>query len=61
MNKITVSVPVKTRLPLMAWLLAALVTLFSTVSSILNFAPASNQIQLGLEQATVQVRQASVN
>ena len=34
MIKITGSVPVKTRLPLMAWVLAGLVTLFSMVSSL---------------------------
>jgi hypothetical protein len=54
-------VPVKTRLPLMAWMLAGLITLFSTVSSLLHFVPASNQTQMLLGQATVQVRQASVN
>jgi hypothetical protein len=60
MTKIT-GIPVKTRLPLMAWMLAGLITLFSTVSSLLHFAPAENQTQLLLGQAPVQVRQASVN
>ena len=34
MIKVTCGVPVKTRLPLTAWILAALVTLFSMVSSL---------------------------
>jgi hypothetical protein len=42
-------------------MLAGLITLFSTVSSLLHFAPAENQTQLLLGQAPVQVRQASVN
>jgi hypothetical protein len=57
MTKIT-GVP---RLPLMAWMLAGLITLFSTVSSLLHFAPAANQNELLLGQTTMQVRQASVN
>ena len=43
MIKIAGSVPVKTRLPLTAWVLAGLVTLFSMVSSLVHVTPASNQ------------------
>ena len=52
----------KTRLPLIAWVLAGLVTLFSMVSSLMHVAPASNQTQSLSEQATVPGRdhQASV-
>jgi hypothetical protein len=41
MMKIIGGVPVKTRLPLTAWGLAALVALFSMISSLLDFGPAS--------------------
>ena len=58
MIKITGSVPVNTRLPLTAWVLAGLVTLFSMVSSLVHIAPASNQAQLLSEQAAVTVREA---
>jgi hypothetical protein len=64
MIKITASVPVKTRLPLTAWVLAGVVTLFSMVSSLVHIAPASNHIQSLSEQATVpakETHQASVN
>ena len=58
------SVPVKTRLPLTAWVLAGVVTLFSLVSSLVHIAPASNHLQSLSEQATVsakEIHQASVN
>jgi hypothetical protein len=58
MIKITGSVPVKTRLPLTAWVLAGLVTLFSMVSSLVHVAPASNQTHSLSEQATVPVKEA---
>ena len=41
MIKITCGVPVKTRLPLTAWILAALVTLFSMGSSLVHVASPS--------------------
>jgi hypothetical protein len=53
MVKIAGSVPLKTRLPLTAWVLAGLVALFSTVSSLVHVAPASDQTQLMSKQATV--------
>ena len=62
MIKITGSVPVKTRLPLTAWVLAGLVTLFSVLSSLVHVTPASNQAVS--EQVTVvakEAHQASVN
>jgi hypothetical protein len=64
MIKITGSVPVKTRLPLTAWVLAGLVTLFSVVSSLVHVTPASNQALSVSEQVTVSAKeahQASVN
>ena len=51
MIKIAGSVPVKTRLPLTAWVLAGLVTLFSMVSSLGHVTPASNQTLMVSEQA----------
>ena len=62
MIKIAGSVPVKTRLPPAAWVLAGLVTLFSMVSSLVHVTPASNQALLVSEQVTVPGRdhQASV-
>jgi hypothetical protein len=59
MIKITSSVPVKTRLPLTAWVIAGLVTLFSMVSSLVHVAPASHQMLS--EQATTEANQASVS
>jgi hypothetical protein len=44
------SLPVRTRLPLAAWAVAGLVTLFSIASSLLHLAPVS--FNGGLEQAT---------
>jgi hypothetical protein len=43
MIKITGSLPVKSRLPLSAWLLAALVTVFSVASSLINVGVMPNQ------------------
>ena len=64
MIKIAGSVPVKTRLPLTAWVFAGLVTLFSVVSSLVHVTPASNQALSVSEQLTVSAKeahQASVN
>ena len=64
MIKITGSVPVKTRLPLTAWVLAGLVALFLVVSSLVHVTPASNQALSVSEQLTVSAKeahQASVN
>jgi hypothetical protein len=58
------SVPVKTCLPLTAWVLAGVVTLFSMLSSLVHIAPASNHIESLSEQATLpakETHQASVN
>ena len=51
------SVPVKTRLPLTAWVLAGLVTLFSMVSSLVHVT-ASNQALSLSEQVTVPAKEA---
>lgn len=59
MINITGTVPVKTRLPLTAWVLARLVTLFSIVSSLVHVAPASHQTQMLSEQATTSVQEGS--
>ena len=61
MIKITGSVPLKTRLPLAAWVIAGLVTLFSMASSVVHVAPASNQTHSLSVEAAVQARQASVS
>ena len=58
MIKITGSVPVKTRLPLTAWVLAGLVALFSVVSSLVHVTPASNQALSVSEQLTVSAKEA---
>lgn len=53
MTKIAHSLPVRTRLPLAAWAVAALVTLFSIASSLLHLSPVSfNGGGTGVEQAT---------
>ncbi len=41
MRKCPSSLPVRTRLPLAAWAVAALVTLFSIASTLLHLAPGS--------------------
>ena len=61
MIKITGGVPVKTRLPLTAWVLAGLVTLFSMVSSLVHLAPVSNQAVSLSEQPVKEAHQASVS
>jgi hypothetical protein len=58
MIKIAGDVLVKTRLPLTAWVLAGLVTLFSVVSSLVHVTPASNQ---ALSVSAKETHQASVN
>jgi hypothetical protein len=55
MIKITGGVPVKTRLPLTAWVLAGLVTLFSMVSSLVHVTPASSQ---AVSEQAVPVKEA---
>ena len=61
MIKITGNVPLKTRLPLAAWVIAGLVTLFSMASSVVHVAPASNQTHSLSVEAAVQGHQASVS
>jgi hypothetical protein len=56
MRKIAGSLPVKTRVPLAAWILAGLVTLFSMLSS-LQFGSAPSVAQ----QTAKAFHQASVN
>lgn len=58
MIKITGSPLVKTRLPLTAWVLAGLVTLFSMVSSLVHVAPASDQALSLSEQVLVPTKKA---
>jgi hypothetical protein len=62
MSKMTAGVPVKTRLPLTAWVLAGVVTLFSMASSLVHNAPASNHSQLSAETVPVkEIHQASAS
>ena len=42
MSNFAFGVPVKTRLPLKVWTMAAIVTLFSLLSSMMNFHAAPN-------------------
>lgn len=56
MVKITGGIPVKTRLPVTAWVLAGLITLFSMVSSFVHVAPPSPQVLS--EQATTPIQEA---
>jgi hypothetical protein len=58
MIKITGSVPVKTRLPLTAWVLAGLVTLFSVVSSLVHITPALNRALSVSAQVTMPAKEA---
>lgn len=58
MIKITGRIPVKTRLPLTAWVLAGLVTLFSMVSSLVHVTPAPSQALSLSEQVTVPAKEA---
>jgi len=49
MINFTFSVPVKTRLPSRAWMLAAIATLFSLASSLLySHTPADNTLYAGM-------------
>ncbi len=53
MHKHPSSLPVRTRLPLAAWAVAGLVTLFSIASTLLHLAPVSfNGGATSIEQAT---------
>jgi len=58
MIKITAGATVKTRVPLIAWVLAGLVTVFSMVSSLVHVTPASNQALSVSEQVTVPAKEA---
>jgi len=51
-------VPIKTRLPLTAWVLAGLLTLFSVASSLMHIAPSSAVADQGREP---RAHHASVN
>jgi hypothetical protein len=48
MINFTLGVPVKTRLPLRAWTLAAVVTLFSLASSIIHHDASDHAIYAGM-------------
>jgi hypothetical protein len=52
MIKLPNTIPVRTRLPLSAWAIAALVTIFSLVSSALHLSPVASGSAARLEQAT---------
>ena len=53
MIKIAGTLPVKSRLPLSAWLLAALVTVFSFASSLINLGMMPNQaISIGRRETS---------
>ena len=51
MLKIPNSIPVKTRLPLSAWAVAAVLTLFSVLSSALHLSPADHQAGANLQHS----------
>jgi len=52
MIKLPNTIPVRTRLPLSAWAVAALVTNFSLVSSALHLSPVASSSAARIEQAT---------
>ena len=60
MMKIPNSIPVKTRLPLSAWAVAALVSFFCVVSSLLHLSPADHQADARVEQVNVHGDQAKI-
>ena len=60
MLKIPNSIPVKTRLPLSAWAVAAVLTLFSVASSMLHLSPVDHQANAHVETVTQPVSQAGV-
>lgn len=51
MLKIPETVPVRTRVPLPVWAAAAVVTLFSLMSSLMHWAPLSDHVMPRAEQA----------
>ena len=60
MIKIAGSLPVKTRVPLAAWILAGLVTILSTLSSLIQFATGSTVAEQ-IFQPVKEVHHASVD
>jgi len=58
MLKIPNSVPVKTRLPLSAWAVAALVSFLSVVSSLLHLSPPDKTMSARAEQVNMPPDQA---
>jgi len=52
MIKLPKTIPVRTRLPLSAWAVAALVTVFSLASSALHLSPVASSGGAHVEQAT---------
>jgi hypothetical protein len=60
MLKIPNSIPIKTRLPLSAWAVAAVLTLFSVASSMLHLSPVDHQANAHVETVTQPVSQAGV-
>jgi hypothetical protein len=60
MLKIPNSIPVKTRLPLSAWAVAALLTVFSVVSSMLHLSPVNHEASAQVEEIAQPIHQAGV-
>ena len=53
MLKIPNSIPVKTRLPLSAWALAALLSIVSVASSLLHLSPVDHAVNTRVEQTNL--------
>jgi hypothetical protein len=60
MLKVPNSIPVKTRLPLSAWAVAALVSFFCVVSSLLHLSPVDHQANARVEQMNMHGDQARI-
>jgi hypothetical protein len=60
MLKVPNSIPVKTRLPLSAWAVAALVSFFCVVSSLLHLSPVDHQANARVEEMSLHGDQARI-
>jgi hypothetical protein len=60
MLKVPNSIPVKTRLPLSAWAVAALVSFFCVVSSLLHLSPVDHQANAQVEEMNLHGDQARI-
>jgi hypothetical protein len=60
MLKVPNSIPVKTRLPLSAWAVAALVSFFCVVSSLLHLSPIDHQANARVEEMNLHGDQARI-